>query len=232
VAFLWALPVLLLVVLNWEPISSWMTGGQRAEWAAAIGSIAAAWAAVWAAVYPQRVRRLEEKIDGAAEASTHRNAVGMVQAGLVDLVRSYGITKDKLDIARPAMLAARNATRIAAGLGAEQLAQARANERAAEEEFTKWLENLKRIGAKLDTSRLTLEAVPISIIRRFDFLLASDIAQGINQLHAVKGLFDQGAAASILKIGIDAAIAALDRFVRRVAKADELVRNQRDKVKE
>lgn len=85
VALLWAVPVLLLVGLNWGPVSAWMNAAKHAEWAAALGAISAAWAAVWAARYPYRVQRAQNRGNGALEAAASRNLIGMVQASVMGL---------------------------------------------------------------------------------------------------------------------------------------------------
>lgn len=222
-ALLWVLPVLLLIALQWDAVSSWMGGAKRAEWAAAIGSIAAAWAAVWAAVYPQRLRRAEEKLDGAAEASAHRNAVGMVQADLVGLVDSYKITMERLDAAFPAMVHAREVAEVAEQSLSNNRFTAKQNKEVAEAEFEKWRSNRQRIGEKLRDSLLRLETVPTPILRRYDFAMASSLSQAVNQLHAAKGIFDKGFAASALEIPVNSTIAAINRFLQRVDRADEFV---------
>ncbi|MNV99108.1 hypothetical protein D3C71_1944310 [compost metagenome] len=68
-----------------------------------------------------------------------------------------------------------------------------------------------------------LEAIPISAIRRFDFLLGIHITQAINQVHAANAIYEREHGTSTFEISINLAVAAIKAYLERVVRAEQYV---------
>lgn len=237
VTVLWVVPVLAMVVAAWEPILSILMKDKAADWAAAVGSIAAAWAAMAAAIYPQRVRRREEMREGAAEAVARKNVVDVALSALSGLDERYRVNENNLFRLRDERLAEEHTHQTASELLSKTDTFDIERYRPLKDkvaETTKTLERIgsdiehcvrirDRIGETLDDAMLRLDAVPASTIRRFDFVLGTHITQAVNQLHAANAIFKRYRTTSTFEIAVNTAIAALNDYMKRVTKAEEFV---------
>lgn len=185
----------------------------RASWAGAFGSIAAAWAAVWGVLYPQYVRRREERIEGATEAMATQNLVVKIK-GSVDETASAAeyrfVEYQKALAARNSAVGTIMSTALSAlaqtvsddkfsaflkvGIDAAMKMAPKSTDSDKEKEALKQAQEqlekneaaVARTTSEIQSFRLAIENIPAQTIRRYDMKLAITLYQARNLLHAAE----------------------------------------------
>ncbi|MCF7771231.1 hypothetical protein [Achromobacter pulmonis] len=212
-ALFWVLPILIIMTLTWGPVSSWMGVDGRASWAGAVGSIAAAWAAVWGVLYPQYVRRREERIEGATEAMATENLVVKIKGGVDETASVVELRFSEYEKA----LANRNSaisqimstalSNLASKVSREKFSEflklgidtamrmapkstdadrEKATLSMAQEKVEKAESEVAKTASEIQSFRLAIENIPAQTIRRYDIKLAITLYQARNLLHAAE----------------------------------------------
>lgn len=233
----WGLPIFIMAIVFWEPVSSYLMKDARAAWAGAIGSMAAAWAAVWAATHPQKIRQQEERFDGATEIIRNQSLIAQLRDELFGISYGAKTRAEKWMRAHQAQTRAFQAIleklcsdfqtmpeedrniyvteimpRVAnieahSGESAEALAY-----RHADAEFQEANKNLEVTISEMQHARLQLQSINAQVIRRFNLKMATHIFRAENQLRMAEDLAAKPPMIDMLKTAVDGVIADLDAF--------------------
>ena len=236
-ALFWGLPIVIMAIVFWDPVSSYLMKDTRAAWAGAIGSMAAAWAAVWAATHPQKIRQQEERFDGATEIIRNQSLIAQLRDDLFGI--SYGARTRAEQWMRAHHAKARAFQAILEKLCSEfqtmpqenrdiylteimpQVANIEAHSgesaealayRRADSEFQEANKNLAVTISEMQHARLRLQSINGQVIRRFNLKMATHIFRAENQLRMAEDLAAKPPMIDVLKAAVDGVIADLDAF--------------------
>lgn len=236
-ALFWGLPIFIMAIVFWDPVSSYLMKDSRAAWAGAIGSMAAAWAAVWAATHPQKIRQQEERFDGATEIIRNQSLIAQLRDDLFGISSGAKTRAEKWMQAHRAQARAFQAifeklcsefqaapqenrdiylTEIMphvanieahSGESAEALAY-----RHADSELQEANKSLEVTISEMQHARLQLQSINAQVIRRFNLKMATHIFRAENQLRMAEDLAAKPPMIDMLKTAVDGVIADLDAF--------------------